>query len=338
MGIKGDGFFMKVLLCIRGDYLKSFAGDSKVVQMTSKYLRTLGVEVDINDGDITDYSIYDIVHLFNLTRMGETYKYYKQAHRQKKNIVITPIYWNLNEYYRYMNNLENIKLWEKCKPYREEIIKGCKIIYPNSELEKNLLSTDFNINLPCNIIHHGAEIEHEETPLYNLKDRYNLSNYVLCVARITPQKNQLALARACSKLGFNLVLIGNINDNEYFRECMAYKNVTYLGFMDRYNIYNAYRFSKLHVLPGFCETPGLSSLEAAASGCNIVSTNEGSAKEYFKDMAEYINPYDDETILLALEKGISRRKSDELKNFVLKNYNWYKYAQELSYSYQKLLN
>lgn len=317
--------------------MKSFAGDSEIMIMTSKYLRKLGVDVDINDGDITDYSIYDIIHLFNLTRMGETYKYYKQAHRQKKNIVITPIYWNLNKYYSHTNNIENIKLWDKSKPYREEIIKGCRVIYPNSELEKNILSADFDISLSCNIIHHGVEIEHEETPLYNFKGRYNLNNYVLCVARITPQKNQLALARACSRLGVNLVLIGNINDNEYFRECMTYKNVTYLGFMDRYNIYNAYRFSKLHVLPGFCETPGLSSLEAAASGCNIVSTVEGSAKEYFKDMAEYIDPYDDGTILRALEKGLNKRKNDELKNYVLTNYSWDRHVQELYCSYKKLL-
>lgn len=329
---------MKVLLCIRGDYIKSFAGDSKIILMTSKYLKKLGVEVDINDGDITDYSRYDIVHLFNLTRMGETYKYYKQAHRQKKNIVITPIYWNLNKYYSHMNNVDNIKLWEKCKPYREEIIKGCQIIYPNSELEKNMLSEDFDMKLNYKIIHHGVEIEHEETPLYNLKGRYNLNNYVLCVARITPQKNQLALAKACSRLGVNLVLIGNINNNEYFRQCMTYKNVTYLGFMDRYNIYNAYRFSKLHVLPGFCETPGLSSLEAAASGCNIVTTIEGSAKEYFKHMAEYINPYDDETISIALEKGLNKRKNDELKNYVLINYSLDRYVQELYCSYEKLLD
>lgn len=328
---------MKVLLCIRGDYIKSFAGDSKIMQMTFKYLRNLGAQVDINDGDITDYSEYDIVHLFNLTRMGETYKYYKQAHRQKKNIVITPIYWNLNKYYSHINNIENIKLWEKCKPYREEIIKGCRIIYANSELERNLLFEDFHSNLSCNIIHHGVEIEHEETPLYNFKGRYNLNNYVLCVARITPQKNQLALAKACSKLGVNLVLIGNINDNAYFRECMKYKNVTYLGFMDRYNIYNAYRFSKFHVLPGFCETPGLSSLEAAASGCNIVSTIEGSATEYFKDMADYINPYDDESILHALEKGLNKRKNDELKNYVFKNYSWDRHVKELYCSYEKIL-
>ncbi|MCM0650606.1 glycosyltransferase family 4 protein [Clostridium swellfunianum] len=329
---------MKVLLCIRGDYMKSFAGDSKIVLMTAKYLRRLGVEVDINDGYISDYSSYDIVHLFNLTRMGETYKYYKQAHRQKKIIVTTPIYGNLKKYYEYRSQLDNIKLWERTSLYREEILKGSNMVLPNSELEKQKLSEDFGINMCCSVIPHGVEIEHDETPLYNLKARYNLNNYVLCVARIHPQKNQLKLAKACSKLGVNLVLIGNINDKTYYNECINYKNVVYLGFMDSYHIYNAYRFSKLHVLPSFMEIPGLSSLEAAASGCNIASTSEGSAEEYFKDYALYLNPYDEESIANVIEAGLKQRKSSKLKNHVLENHSWEKCISQLYGCYNKLLS
>ncbi|MCM8711267.1 glycosyltransferase [Clostridium sp. SYSU_GA19001] len=329
---------MRILLCVRGDYLKSFAGDSKIVLMTAKYLRKLGAEVDINNGDIVDYSKYDIVHLFNLTRMGETYKYYKQAHKQNKNIVITPIYWNLKKYYEYRNELENIKLWEKCRLYREEILKGCKIVYPNSEIEREMIYKEFNKNILCKVVHHGVEVEHDETPLYDLKGRYSLNNYVLCVARITPQKNQLALAKACSKLGVSLVLIGNINDKAYFEQCMKYKNVVYLGFMDSYHIYNAYRFSKLHVLISFMEIPGLSSLEAAASGCNIVSTSEGSAKEYFNNMAQYADPYDEGNIEFVIENGLKQNKSSKLKKYVLENYSWDKCIQELYNSYKKVLN
>jgi glycosyltransferase involved in cell wall biosynthesis len=328
---------MRILLCIRGDYLKSFAGDSKIVLMTAKYLRKLGMEVDINNGYITDYSNYDIVHLFNLTRMGETYKYYRQAHRQKKNIVTTPIYGNLKKYYTHVKDTENIKLWDRSSLYREEILKGSKMVFPNSEFEKQQLMESFNINLSCSVIAHGVEIEHDETPLYNLKARYNLNNYVLCVARITPQKNQLELTKACSKLGVNLVLIGNINDRAYYNECMKYKNVVYLGFMDSYNIYNAYRFSKLHVLPSFIELPGLSSLEAAASGCTIASTNEGSAVEYFKGYALYLNPYDDDSILKTVELGMKQRKNSQLKKYVLENYSWDKCIKELCNCYERLL-
>jgi glycosyltransferase involved in cell wall biosynthesis len=328
---------MRVLLCVRGDYFKSFAGDSKIVLMTAKYLRSLGAEVDINDGFISDYSSYDIVHLFNLTRMGETYKYYKQAHKQKKNIVITPIYWNLEKYYRYKNDIENIKLWEKCRLYREEILKGCCKVYANSNIEKEALSKDFDASLPYCVVPHGVEVEHDDTPLYNLKDRYNLSSYVLCVARITPQKNQLALAKVCDRIGIKLVLIGNINDKAYYDECIKHKNVSYLGFMDSYHIYNAYRFSKLHILPSFMEIPGLSSLEAAASGCSIISTSEGSASEYFKDMALYLNPYDEASISNAIEKGIKQRKNSKLKDYVAGNYNWKRCIEELYKSYKELI-
>lgn len=327
---------MRVLLCIRGDYIKSFAGDSKIALMTAKYLRRLGVEVDINDGYVTDYSSYDIIHLFNLTRMGETYKYYKQAHRQKKNIVTTPIYGNLKKYYTYKNEMENTKLWDRSSLYREEILKGSNMIFPNSELENIRLKADFNISIPSSVIPHGVEIENDETPLYNLKARYNLNSYVLCVARITPQKNQLELAKACSKLGVNLVLIGSINDKSYYNECMKYKNVVYLGFMDSYHIYNAYRFSKLHVLPSFMEMPGLSSLEAAASGCTIASTSEGSAKEYFEDYALYVDPYDAESIEKAVEAGLKKRKSSQLKNHVLENYSWDKCIRKLYDCYERL--
>jgi glycosyltransferase involved in cell wall biosynthesis len=329
---------MRVLLCVRGDYIRSFAGDSKIVLMTAKYLKKLGIEVDINNGHIEDYSNYDIIHLFNLTRMGETYKYYKQAHRQKKNIVITPNYWNLTKYYNYKNEVENIKLWEKCRLYREEILRGCKKVYASSEIEKKVLMGDFQSNADYKVIRHGVEIEHEETPLYNLKARYDLSNYILCVARITPQKNQLALAKACSELNANLVLIGNINDKNYFNECMNYPNVKYLGFIDSYHIYNAYRFSKLHVLPSFVEIPGLSSLEAAAAGCSVVTTKEGSAREYFEDMAHYVDPYNESSMIRVIETALKQRKNRLLKNHLLQNFSWERYSQELYSSYIELFN
>lgn len=60
---------MKVLFCIRNDYLKNFAGDSMQLLKTAEYLRNMKVNIDINNGNITNYSNYDLIHLFNLTRM-----------------------------------------------------------------------------------------------------------------------------------------------------------------------------------------------------------------------------------------------------------------------------
>ncbi|KAJ50760.1 glycosyltransferase involved in cell wall biosynthesis [Clostridium tetanomorphum] len=328
---------MKVLFCIRSDYYRNFAGDSMQVIKKAEYLRKMGVKVDINNGEINDYSDYDIVHLFNLTTMGETYKYYRIAKSYKKIIVLSPLYWNLKKYLKYINDYEGAKLWDKCRPYRYEILNGCKMIYTNSKMEGELLKKEFKKDFSYTVIYNGVEIENDEVPLYNFKERYKLNSYILCVGKICKIKNQLMLSKICNRLGLDLVLIGNINDKDYFNECIKYPNVTHLGFMDSYNIYNAYRFAKLHILPSFIETPGLSSLEAGASGCNIISTEEGSAKEYFKDMVIYCNPYYEESIESAIKMSLNKNKNDVLKKYVTTNYNWEKSVKSLYNSYINLL-
>lgn len=329
---------MRVLFCIRSDYLRNFAGDTMQLLKSAEYLRRKGIQVDVNSGSVTDFSQYDIVHLFNITSMGETYKYYKTARMCKRITVITPIYWDMTKYYNSLSDLEGIKLWNKCKIYRNEILTGCKMIYSNSNMEMNMLKNEFGKNLSCKVIYNGVETESEEVPLYNFMDRYNMDGYILCVGRICARKNQLAVAKACKDLGYRLVLVGSNHDREYFNKCMSYDNVTYLGFIDSYNIYNAYRFAKVHVLASFVETPGLSSLEAGASGCNVVSTDEGSAREYFKDMAEYCSPYCEDSIRQAIMKGWKKPKSQLLRNHILKNFDWEKCINELYMSYQELLS
>jgi glycosyltransferase involved in cell wall biosynthesis len=269
--------------------------------------------------------------------MGETYKYYKIARHYKKDIVLSPLYWNMSRYYKYINDLESIKLWEKCNLYRREIIRGCKVVYPNSVMEAEFLKNELCEKANYKVIYNGVEIINEETPLYSLKERYNLDNYVLSVGRICPIKNQLILSQICKELNIQLVLIGNINDKAYYEKCMNFDGTIYLGFLDSYNIYNAYRFAKLHVLPSFVETPGMSSLEAAASGCRIVSTNQGSALEYFKDEALYCDPYDDLSIYNSVKEGIKLDKNCELKKMVREKYNWESCTKELYESYKTIL-
>jgi glycosyltransferase involved in cell wall biosynthesis len=329
---------MKVLLCIRQDYYRNYSGDSSQVLNTAKYLKRLGAEVRINNGNIFDYSGYDIVHLFNINKVWDVYNYFRMAQKYKNKIVVSPIYYNLTKYFKYKNNIEKLKLWERSNVYRREILKGSNVIITNSYIESESIKKDFNINKMCEVIYNGVEIEDENVPLYGIRERYNLNFYILCVGKIYPKKNQLTLAKVCSKLGIQLLLIGKIKNEEYYKECIKYKNVLYLGFMDSYNIYNAYRFAKLHALPSYVETPGFSSLEAAASGCNIVSTMEGSAKEYFKDMALYCNPYDEESIYKAVEEGFRKPKSEELKNFVKENYSWENYVNKLYECYEKIIS
>lgn len=327
---------MKVLLCLRQNYYKNFASDSMQALKIMKYMREKGITVDIDSSNVVDYSNYDIVHLFNLLNTGESYKHFRQALREKCNIVVTPNYWNYERYFNYKNDSEAIKLWRRCKPYREEILKRSKGIFCSSMKEKELLRKDFIIPNRYNIIQLGVEVQNEDIPLYSFKERHNLEKYVLCVGRIKESKNQLLLSKVCEELKVHLVLIGNIDDKAYFRECMKHKNVKYFGFMDSYNIYNAYRFAQVHALVGFSEMPGLSSIEAGAIGCNIVTTEEGCSREYFDDMAIYCDPYNEESIYNAVKKGLTLRKNRKLKKHIMENYSWKKYVDRIYDEYLRI--
>lgn len=329
---------MKVLFCMRSDYYRNFGEDSMQALKIKKYLNKIGVEVDINYGQIDDYSNYDVVHLFNLKITGEIYKYYKTAKYYKKNIVISPLYWNQNKYYNYINDLEGIKLWDKSRVYRQKILKGCNMVLPSSLMEEEFIGKEFGNGIQCSIIHIGVETPSDEIPLYNFKDRYNLDNYVLSVGRINKKNNQIALAEVCNRLGIQLVLIGSTRDKEYINKVMEFKNVLYLGNTNEYDRYNAYKFAKLYVNLSFAEIIPIYCLEAAVNGCNILSTEEGSSIEYFKDMIKYCNPYSLDSILKELEIALRKKKDRNLKSYVIENYSLEKSVKNLYEAYLKIKN
>jgi glycosyltransferase involved in cell wall biosynthesis len=329
---------MKALLCIRGDYIRNYSGDSAQFIKTVEFLKKLGVDVEVNSGKITDFSSYDIVHLFNLTRMWETYDYYKRAKFYKKVIVMSPVYWELKMYYKYMNNYERIRIWESSKVYREKMLKGCSMIYVSSITERDNLIKEYGEYFKYSLILSGVEGVNEEIPLYNFKERYNLDNYIICSERICEKSNQLVLCKVCSELGITLVLTGFIAEKEYHKKCMEFKNVVYIPFDDRYNLFNAYKFAKLYVCTNFMDVNCINTLEAAVAGCNIVCTKEGSAREYFGDKALYCSPYDESSIRSAIEVGLKKPKDGILKEYVKERYNWSKEVEKLFKSYNSLIH
>lgn len=326
---------MRVLLCLRGDCYKNYSTDTKQSQMLYRYCKEKNIDVEVCNGGLQDFSKYDVVHLFDLNCTGEMYKYFKEASRSKCNIVITPMYWNYEKYFRNNQKIESIKLWKRCNPYRSEMLKKSRAIVCSSDIELELLRKEFG-EVEGEIVHYGSEIEYDEIPLYSFKGRYDLDRFVLSVGRIGPVKNQLALARVTKKLGIPLVLIGNIQNKKYFSECIKHEHVKYFGFMDTYNIYNAYRFAEVHAAPGFYEMPGIASLEAANSGCKVLTSTEGCAKEYLKDMAYYCNPFKDEDIEDNLIKAMEGKKSAKLKKHVQQRYKWEKFCEGILKIYEEV--
>ena len=85
---------MKVLFQIRPDYARNPAGDTVQMIATGQGLKNLGVEVELSTDPNVDLTPYDLVHIFNMTRIKESYMFFLNARKQKKKTVISPIYWN----------------------------------------------------------------------------------------------------------------------------------------------------------------------------------------------------------------------------------------------------
>jgi hypothetical protein len=82
---------MKILMQNRTDLVTAVAGDTVQVVKTRDYLLKLGLDVQLNitpDQDLTDF---DLIHLFNIMPVQETYQQFLNARRYRKKIVLSPI-------------------------------------------------------------------------------------------------------------------------------------------------------------------------------------------------------------------------------------------------------
>ena len=138
----------------------------------------------------------------------------------------------------------------------------------------------------------------------NSEDERRKKNLVICVGRIEGRKNQFNLIKALNGTEFQLIIIGSPSANQvdYYEKCkeIAAPNVSFVENIGQEKLIDYYKAAKVHVLPSWFETTGLSSLEAAAMGCNIVITDKGDTREYFENFAYYCDPTSAQSIFDAM--------------------------------------
>jgi len=107
------------------------------------------------------------------------------------------------------------------------------------------------------------------------------------------RKNVIRLVEACELADVRLVLAGNSGGAEgeaVLERIRQSRNTEYQGFLDRDAIEDLMARAAVFALPSLSEGVGLAALEAASLGCEIVLTNRGGPKEYFRDEAFYVDP------------------------------------------------
>ncbi len=359
---------MRVAFISRATLYTAPGGDTRQIDATAGALRQLGVEVDIfPTSQQPDYSRYDLLHFFNIIRPADMLYHIQKAGLpyvvstifvdygvfEKKNQggfrkLITRLFSDdgveyLKALARRFKNGERLKsrsylLRGHARSIRK-VAEGALALLPNSESEYRRFVARYGVERPYRVIPNGinataANGVQTKIPQYE--------NAVLCMARIEPIKNQLSLIRALSGTPLQLFIHGKPSPNHaaYYEACRreAGPNIHILPWVeDEKEIYRIYASAKVHVLPSHFETTGLSSLEAAVMGCNVVVTDCGDVRDYFADHAWYANPDDIVSIREAVLEAHAAPYEPQFRQHILDHYTWQRAGEETLKAYRDAL-
>lgn len=220
---------------------------------------------------------------------------------------------------------------------RALIFECSDLLLPNAHGEALAIQRELGMTTPIRVVPNGVD-----PAVFYPPSSPSTRDYVLCVGRIEPHKNQLGLIRAMRRSDIPLVLVGppHPHHQEYYEECrqVAGRGVRFEQARSHEELRALYQGARVHVLPSWFETTGLVSLEAALAGCNVVSTDRGYASEYLADLADYLDPSDPRSIARAIERAWCRKLSERLRERVLANYTWATVARLTAQAYATLVD
>lgn len=376
---------MRVLMQNRIDLWEKSGGDYIQMMETKKGLEKLGIKVDISTELSPKLDRYDLIHLYNVTRIHETYLHYRNAKQQGKKVVLSPIYHSLKEmqlfqqqgqvgllklinwivpsFYlqeTFKNLLRAIKdrrqteaiikqLITGFKTQQIEVLAGCDAWVLLAKAEGERITKELQVDNRSFVVPNGIDIDKKGKKQRKKRPfKIPFADFVLCVSRIEPRKNQLNLMKTLEGTEINLVLISGVNPNyqrfpnsTYFKEFQAKikanRRIIWLGEVPHDELFHYYHQAHVHVNPSWFEVVSLANLEAAASGCNLVLSDVGYQREYYGDLAYYCQPGNLRSIREAVVKAFYTPKTDRLKKRIEAKFTWDITARETLKAYEKVL-
>ncbi|MFZ3153180.1 glycosyltransferase family 4 protein [Pseudomonas sp.] len=367
---------MKVLFQSRVTLFSSPGGDTTQILKTAEYLRNLGVVVDVTTDLEPDVSAYDVVHVFNLRNPQEIYLQIKNAKSYGKPVALSTIWGEYVEYDRYArggiygvlsNILGNYSI-EYCKVAARAVLNGefhkgtikllmtgyhrlqlqaCSMVdvyLPNSESEMRRVEQDMNLNgVEYVSVPNAVDVNVFNYDSVSIPEKYMaFEGCLLSAARIEGRKCQLQLIRAMEGLPYKLVIVGKSGPNAqgYYQQCLAEapENVHFIDYLPHEELPALYKVAKAHALVSWMETPGLSSLEAAAMRCNLLITEKGDTRDYFGSYARYCDPSSLQSIRQGVVDVMTQDFDQRMHDRVVSNYTWDKTAEATLQGYSKAVS
>lgn len=135
----------------------------------------------------------------------------------------------------------------------------------------------------------------------------DFDEYVLCLGRVEPIKNQLILIQALKALGLNGVMVGGYGDKVYYERCRN-ENVGHIQFLPFIKPCSALLLSLIAnsqlVAELSLDPAGRSSLEAAAMSKPLLLSDDAWVDEYFADTVYKADPENLDSVIEHLGQAL----------------------------------
>jgi glycosyltransferase involved in cell wall biosynthesis len=350
-------------------------GGGKVLHETVAGLRDLGVDVEVTSDLYPEVRGFDLVHAFNVWPLETSLPQMRHLRDVGAPVLWEPIFSDLCEFawaMRAINLLCSLipdsQDWDEVLAAIQSgtlVVDGVSRWHPNeitpgffnaaremfaiashvsvcSLHEIGMLSRIApTVRTPFTVAPHGvAAQEFADATAKDFIDQYHVEDFILCVGNIERRKNQLMLIEAARQLDRPIVLIGATHptDSDYAAKCRVRGGdaLVNIGQIPRKLVASAYKAAAVHVLPSFAEGSALSTMEAAAAGCDIVTSNRGSELEYYGDLARTCDPLTPSSIRAAIEDTLRHPRGAQLAER-LRAFPWSRTAEATLGAYRRML-
>lgn len=365
---------LSVYLMTHGGEGKTLGGPSVRVPNTAEKLAELGVTTQLPEEDMLNFPSAEIVHVFNTWPADSAWTSLAQAKQAGKTTVFSPIFLNLTHADTFSRQLPSIYSENRTDkatfeialkalhheaqrfddaPIREpypgyhDRVRACvdsaDHIICLSDYEKACLDKIGAEAKSWSLVHNPVDADKFSIASGDLfKQRFGVEDYILCVGRIEPRKNQLLLAIAARELDLPVIFIGhegNANYAKLVREA-AGENAKFVSRIDPSDdaLASAFAGARIFCLPSWSEGAPLAALEAAAAGSNLVLSSLSSEPEYFSEFARFAHPADLDGLKSMLQEAwdapMTAAKRKKQITSVAKRFNWNSYAENTLSAYE----
>ncbi|NLG50711.1 MAG: glycosyltransferase family 4 protein [Chloroflexi bacterium] len=366
---------MRIVYVPRADARQMVGGDIIYMMQVKKYIKPLGVEIEtVTVNDLRHHGGGDVLHLTQIYQMDVAEAALDWAQSKGMPVVINPLFeavlpmwfrWAIQRQpkWRYLYKACGLRLaeriytrWQTARRFRDPawprqrtILQKAHVV-PNTRYELQHLRDWFNLpDLTGPIVPLGVNVDlyghwkpsgDQELPA-PLQEQ--CGRYILQVGLVCMRKNQVGLLQALADTRDPIVFLGRPtpHEPEYYEEvrrlAASRGNVTFIEHVDESLLPAIYGHASVHILPSWSERPGMVSLEAAASGCKVISSNRAPIHEYLGDRAWYVDPAHPDQIRAAVHRAMQSKTPVGLRERALE-FSWQNTARKLADVYSTIIS